>query len=73
MQRIPLVCVPFAGAGASFCSTSRTSTSGAADLAPSVADQAGPGGRVASFGHSLGAVLAYEIAHALVGAGDAAL
>jgi surfactin synthase thioesterase subunit len=97
MQKIPLVCVPFAGAGASFFhpwgelagtdlpilalqlpgrewrlidEPYRDVVSAAADLAPSVADQVGPGGRVALFGHSLGAVLAYEIAQVLVRGGD---
>lgn len=97
MRNIPLVCVPFAGAGASFFhpwgelagpgrpilalqlpgrewrlidEPYRDVVAAAADLAPSVVEQAGRGGRVALFGHSLGAVLAYEIAHALVRGGD---
>lgn len=97
MQKTSLVCVPFAGAGASFFhpwaalagpdlpilalqlpgrewrlveDPYADVAAAAAVLAPSVAEQVGPGGRVALFGHSLGAVLAYEIGHLLAVRGD---
>ncbi|CAL9631980.1 Thioesterase PikA5 [Streptomyces sp. enrichment culture] len=98
MRRTLLVCVPFAGAGASFFHPWAALTDGnprivalqlpgrewrlsedpyrdvaqaATGLFPAVTDEIGPGDRVAVFGHSLGAVLAYELAHLLVTRTDA--
>ncbi|WP_461087450.1 thioesterase II family protein [Streptomyces deserti] len=93
MRRTSLLCVPFAGAGASFFHPWAALTDGnprivalqlpgrewrlsedpyrdvaqaAAGLFPAVTEEISPGDRVAIFGHSLGAVLAYELAHLLV-------
>ncbi|GLF94842.1 thioesterase II family protein [Streptomyces yaizuensis] len=93
MRRTSLVCLPFAGAGASFFHPWAALTDGnprivalqlpgrewrlsedpyrnvaqaVAGLLPAAGGQIAPGDRVAVFGHSLGAVLAYELAHALV-------
>ncbi|MFF8919425.1 thioesterase II family protein [Streptomyces sp. NPDC015032] len=92
MQQIPLVCVPFAGAGASFFrpwgtlagdglkivplqppgrewkldeEPYRDAAQAATGLLPEVLDEIGDSGRVTLFGHSLGAVLAYELGHRL--------
>ncbi|MFB8280467.1 thioesterase II family protein [Nocardia colli] len=92
MSEIPLICVPFAGAGASFFrpwavpgveglrivplqppgrewkldqELYRDVERAAAGLLPEVVEQIDDG-RVALFGHSLGAVLAYELACKLV-------
>ncbi|MBR8638264.1 thioesterase [Streptomyces tuirus] len=100
MPPLPLVCIPFAGAGASFFhpwnslagdglrvvapqptgrewklleEPYRDATEAAAGLLPEVLDaigQIGDGDRVALFGHSLGAVLAYETAHLLAARRD---
>jgi surfactin synthase thioesterase subunit len=91
-DRPTLLCVPFAGAGASFfhpwraLSTDRwrlvpvelpgrerrimeapfsTVVETAEDLIDDVAAAAGEGARTVLFGHSLGAVLAYELVHLL--------
>ncbi len=91
-----LVCLPFAGAGASFYrSWSSLCGSGldvvavqlpgrerrideaphtdvheaVAELAPAVLEQAVPDERMVLFGHSLGAVLAFELAHRLLAGG----
>ncbi|WP_330285433.1 thioesterase II family protein [Streptomyces sp. NBC_00576] len=93
MRRTSLLCVPFAGAGASFFHPWAALTDGdprivalqlpgrewrlsedsyrdvaqaVAGLFPAVTEEIGSGDRVAIFGHSLGAVLAYELAHLLV-------
>ncbi|MFH8448751.1 thioesterase II family protein [Streptomyces fungicidicus] len=93
MRRTSLLCVPFAGAGASFFHPWAALTDGnprivalqlpgrewrlseepyrdvaraAAELLPVVTEEIGPDDRVVIFGHSLGAVLAYELAHLLV-------
>ncbi|MFC9255731.1 thioesterase II family protein [Amycolatopsis thailandensis] len=98
MRRTSLVCVPFAGAGASFFHPWAALTDGApriialqlpgrewrlsedpyrnvaeaaAGLLPAVTGELEPGERIAVFGHSLGAVLAYELAHLLVARSDA--
>jgi surfactin synthase thioesterase subunit len=90
MNRIPLVCLPFAGAGASFFypwnaiadeeieivaiqlpgrewriheDPYRNAAKAADELFPEIAEELGGGGPVMFFGHSLGAVLAYELAH----------
>ena len=86
---LPLLCLPFAGAGASFYLPWRdlgaesldikplqlpgrerllgdepyTNVQTAADGLLPVALEAAQGGPVAVFGHSLGAILAYELAH----------
>ena len=92
MSEIPLVCVPFAGAGASFFrpwampgaaqvrivplqppgrewkldqEPYRDVAQAVAGLLPEVVEHIDDG-RVALFGHSLGAVLAYELARELV-------
>ncbi|MFF5185596.1 thioesterase II family protein [Streptomyces sp. NPDC000345] len=96
MTATTLVCLPFAGAGASFFrpwqrvagerltvlplqlpgrerridedpyTDARTATDGLlADLRSTLADDPGLPRRIALFGHSLGAVLAYELAHRL--------
>ncbi|MFD7275820.1 thioesterase II family protein [Streptomyces sp. NPDC059862] len=92
MEPIALVCLPFAGAGASFFRAwekhvpetlrivavqlpgreERFVELPHTDVAQAVADAydqvvrlTGGAGRVAVFGHSLGAVLAYELAHKL--------
>ncbi|MFE1312899.1 thioesterase II family protein [Streptomyces sp. NPDC058755] len=92
MRAIPLVCVPFAGAGASFFhpwealageklrivavqppgrewklveEPYRDAAQAAAGLLPEIVEEIGDADRVALFGHSLGAVLAYELAHLL--------
>jgi surfactin synthase thioesterase subunit len=89
MNPIPLVCLPFAGAGASFFypwnamtkeeieitaiqlpgrewriheDPYRNAAEAADELFPEIAEELG-GGPVMFFGHSLGAVLAYELAH----------
>ncbi|MEU7740480.1 alpha/beta fold hydrolase [Nonomuraea sp. NPDC049158] len=94
MEPTYLICLPFAGAGASFfkgwqrylaeglsivpvqlpgreerfVEPPHTDAARAADEACSqVLQRIGPGSRVAVFGHSLGAVLAYELAHRLSG------
>ena len=91
-DRTALVCVPFAGAGASFFHPWREPAGGRWRLIPvelpgrerrfmeepyrnvaeaarntvdAVADAIGDGGRAVLFGHSLGAVLAYELVHLL--------
>lgn len=85
-----LVCLPFAGAGASFYQPWQAIAGDALRILPMrlpgrerlidvephrdvpaavdglLADLRGVTGRVALFGHSLGAVLAYELAHRLV-------
>jgi surfactin synthase thioesterase subunit len=85
-----LVCLPFAGAGASFFQPWQAIAGDALRIVPMrlpgrerridlkphrdvpaavdglLADLDGVAGRVALFGHSLGAVLAYELAHRLV-------
>lgn len=90
MNQIPLVCLPFAGAGASFFypwtemagdgvqvvavqlpgrewrlaeEPYRDVAKAADGLFPEIARELGGGGPVMLFGHSLGAVLAYELAH----------
>ena len=90
MDPIPLVCVPFAGAGASFFypwnemageeieivgvqppgrewriaeEPYRGVIEAADGLFPEIATELGWAGPVILFGHSLGAVLAYELAH----------
>jgi surfactin synthase thioesterase subunit len=90
MDQIPLVCVPFAGAGASFFhpwqayvpdeirlltiqlpgrewrldeDPYRDVATAVSDVFPEVAEELDWGGPVMFFGHSLGAVLAYELAH----------
>lgn len=90
MNPIPLVCVPFAGAGASFFypwndlagdeievvavqppgrewriaeEPYRNATEAADGLFGELASELGGSGPVLLFGHSLGAVLAYELAH----------
>lgn len=92
MTATPLVCLPFAGAGASFFhpwaalagaglrivapqppgrewklveEPYRDAAEAAAGLLPEVLEQLGGAPEVALFGHSLGAVLAYELAHLL--------
>ncbi|MFF1691884.1 MULTISPECIES: thioesterase II family protein [unclassified Streptomyces] len=92
MEPIALVCLPFAGAGASFFRTWEKHvpetlqilavqlpgreerfveplhtdvTQAVADAYDQVVRLTGGTGRVAVFGHSLGAVLAYELAHRL--------
>ncbi|MER6103866.1 alpha/beta fold hydrolase [Streptomyces sp. NPDC001832] len=92
MEPIALVCLPFAGAGASFFrawekhvpETLRIvavqfpgredrfvepphtiAARAVADAYDQVVQVTGGAGRVAVFGHSLGAVLAYELAHSL--------
>jgi surfactin synthase thioesterase subunit len=92
MPSTTLICVPFAGAGASFFHPWGTRTGAelrivalqlpgrewrlieepyrdaaqaTEGLLPAVLGQVQPGERVALFGHSLGAVLAYELAHRL--------
>jgi surfactin synthase thioesterase subunit len=96
MARIPLICVPFAGAGASFfhpwsalagdkltivavqppgrewklaAEPLRDAPQAATELLPEILGQVGTASRLALFGHSLGAVLAYEIAHQLAARG----
>jgi surfactin synthase thioesterase subunit len=91
-HRISLVCLPFAGAGASFYRPWSALAGGTLEilplqlpgrerridvepyrdvheavegLLPDLVSGLGGGGRVALFGHSLGAVLAYELAHRL--------
>ncbi|MGX1880799.1 thioesterase II family protein [Streptomyces sp. NPDC055287] len=92
MEETFLICLPFAGAGASFFAPwhdlapeglrilpvqlpgreqrfvepAHTDVAAAVDEAYALtAAQLGAGARVAVFGHSLGAVLAYELAHRL--------
>jgi surfactin synthase thioesterase subunit len=92
MQPVPVLCFPFAGAGASafrrcqeypsqvlricpvqlpgreqrFAEPSYTDAAQAVEgLLPEVLEMVGDSRRVALFGHSLGAVLAYEMAHRL--------
>lgn len=89
MDQIPLVCIPFAGAGASFFhpwqalvpdeirllaiqlpgrewrlaeDPYRDVATAVGDIFPEVAEELDWGGPVMLFGHSLGAVLAYELA-----------
>ena len=89
---VPVLCFPYAGAGAStyrrlqeqpsdavrICPVQlpgreerygdplpRTVMEAVDELMPDLLDLAGDGGRVALFGHSLGAVLAYEAAYRL--------
>ncbi len=96
-ERITLVCVPFAGAGASFFHPWRALVSdrttvlavelpgregrlletpyrdvrdAAAGLHEDIVAAAGAGARLVFFGHSLGAVLAYELVHLLGGRDD---
>ncbi|MCG0284476.1 thioesterase II family protein [Streptomyces sp. PSAA01] len=95
-DRTTLLCVPFAGAGASFFYPWRTLSADqwrlvpvelpgrerrlmddpfstvvetAEDLIDDVAAAAGAADRTVLFGHSLGAVLAYELVHLLTGRG----
>jgi surfactin synthase thioesterase subunit len=102
VSRVPLLCVPFAGAGASvFFHWTRwplaevtvvpvqlpgkdkrfdepaftdvvEAALGLADEVPAMVDEvpAPAGGEVALFGHSLGAVIAYELAHRLTSTGS---
>jgi surfactin synthase thioesterase subunit len=92
MKRIPLICIPFAGAGASFFHPWKSIATDGIEIvavqlpgrerrieedpyrsAPDAVDgilrdtvrQLGGAGPVMIFGHSLGAVLAYELAHRL--------
>lgn len=90
-RELQLVCLPFAGGGASFfnewqslsdkldiiavqlpgrekrfCETPHTSVAAAIDsILPELLEQLHPDKGVAVFGHSLGAVLAYELTHRL--------
>jgi len=90
MDQIPLVCIPFAGAGASFFhpwqalspdeiqlltiqlpgrewrlaeEPYRDAATAVSEIFPELAEELDWGGPVMLFGHSLGAVLAYELAH----------
>ena len=92
MRRTPLICVPFAGAGASFFhpwgalagpglkivavqppgrerklaqEPFRDAVRAAEALLPEILDQVGDASQVALFGHSLGAVLAFELGQLL--------
>ncbi|MBY8849237.1 alpha/beta fold hydrolase [Saccharothrix sp. MB29] len=92
-EAVTLVCLPFAGAGASFyhpwsrfaderlrvlparlpgrerlidVEPHRDAHAAAADLLAQVVDDLGDAKRIALFGHSLGAVLAYELTHRLL-------
>jgi len=96
-MKVTLICLPFAGAGASFFRSWPEHARGAIDvravqlpgreelideepfadvataakaIAADLAATLPPAAPVALFGHSLGAVLAYELAHLLNAAGD---
>lgn len=97
IDTIPLVCVPFAGAGAAFFHSWNAITDSAVSIIglqlpgrerrideppyreagtavdgilPGLLDDIGGAGPVMLFGHSLGAILAYELAHRLSSSRD---